>query len=40
VELFSFLLVVVLMFGMFGGILTFQQQGADRVRTLLEEIVN
>lgn len=38
VELTSFLLVVVLMFGMFGGVLIYQQQGSDHFRTLLEEM--
>ena len=39
VELTSFLLVVVLMFGLFGGVVVFQQQGSGQVRTLLAEIV-
>lgn len=39
VELTSFLLVVVLMFGFFGGVVVYQQQGASQVRTLLAEIV-
>lgn len=39
VELASFLLVVVLMFGFFGGVVVFQQQGSGQVRTLLAEIV-
>lgn len=40
IELTSFLLVVVLMFGFFGGVVVFQQQGSGEVRTLLAEIVN
>jgi len=39
VELTSFLLVVVLMFGFFGGVVVFQQQGSGQVRTLLAELV-
>ncbi len=39
VELSSFLMVVVLMFGFFGGVVMFQQQGSGQVRTLLAEIV-
>jgi hypothetical protein len=39
IELASFLLVVVLMFGFFGGVVVFQQQGSGQVRTLLAELV-
>jgi polysaccharide chain length determinant protein (PEP-CTERM system associated) len=40
VELTSFLLVVFLMFGIYGGVLMYQQQGSDKVRTFIDEIVN
>lgn len=38
-ELTSFLLVVMLMFGFFGGVVIFQQQASGQVRTLLAEIM-
>ena len=38
-ELTSFLLVAMLMFGFFGGVVVFQQQGSGQVRTLLAEFI-
>lgn len=38
-DLTSFLLVVMLMFGIFGGIVVFQQQGSSHVRSMIAEVV-
>jgi hypothetical protein len=38
IDLTTFLFVVMLMFGMFGGVVLYQQQGSSHVRTLLAEL--
>jgi protein tyrosine kinase modulator len=40
IDLTSFMLVVVLMFAFFGGVVAFNQQGSMHVRTLFEELKN